>query len=125
MPVPAWTETRDASAYGKACPQPHWLGLTSETDEDCLTLNVFTPAKRTVGAPPMPVMVWIHGGGFTTGSSSDMIYDASQLSVATGAMIVTINYRLGALGFLAHPSVGANFGLWDLLKAPVTYTPPP
>jgi para-nitrobenzyl esterase len=112
-PVTAWSATRDATAYGNACPQPKWSGLTSPTDEDCLTLNVFTPAKQTAGAPAMPVMVWIHGGGFTTGSSSDQPYDASELSVATGAMIVTINYRLGVLGFLAHPSVGANFGLWD------------
>jgi para-nitrobenzyl esterase len=112
MPVTPWSETRDATAFSKVCPQPHWLGLTSETDEDCLTLNVFTSATITRGAKPMPVMVWIHPGGFTTGSSIDFI-DGGALSVATGAMIVTFNYRLGVLGFLAHPTVGANFGLWD------------
>jgi para-nitrobenzyl esterase len=112
MPVTPWSETRDASAFGHACPQPDWIGSSADTDEDCLTLNVYTPATTTRGAP-MPVMVWIHGGAFVGGTSGDPVYEGSKLSVATGAMIVSINYRLGALGFLAHPSVGANFGLWD------------
>lgn len=58
-------------------------------------------------------MVWIHGGAFTTGSSRDEIYEASKLTAATGAMIVTINYRLGVLGFLGHAAIGANFGMYD------------
>jgi para-nitrobenzyl esterase len=114
-PVTAWTETRDATAYGKRCPQPTTARAPNmnETDEDCLSLNVFTPAKKKSGEGAMPVMVWIHGGAFTTGSSRDDFYEASKLVAATGAMIVTINYRLGVLGFLAHPSLGANFGLYD------------
>jgi para-nitrobenzyl esterase len=113
-PVAAWTETREANAYGKRCPQPTTAGEvdTTDTDEDCLTLNVFTPAKRKSGEA-MPVMVWIHGGAFTTGSSRDDLYEPSKLVAATGAMVVSINYRLGVLGFLGHPSLGANFGLYD------------
>jgi para-nitrobenzyl esterase len=112
--VTAWTETRDANAFGKRCPQPTTarVASTNETDEDCLSLNVYTPAKRKSGEA-LPVMVWIHGGAFTTGSSRDDLYEATKLTAATGAMVVTINYRLGVLGFLAHPSLGANFGLFD------------
>jgi para-nitrobenzyl esterase len=112
--VTAWSETREANAFGKRCPQPSattGTASTTDTDEDCLSLNVFTPAKKTSEA--MPVMVWIHGGAFTTGSSRDDLYEASKLSAETGAMIVSINYRLGVLGFLAHPSLGGNFGLYD------------
>lgn len=113
-PVSAWTDTREANAFGKRCPQPTLTrtASTDETDEDCLSLNVFTPARRKKGEA-MPVMVWIHGGAFTTGSSRDDLYEASKLTAATGTMIVSINYRLGVLGFLAHPSIGANFGLFD------------
>lgn len=113
--VTAWSDPRDATAFGKRCPQPSTNGAvsTNDTDEDCLTLNVYTPAKAKKDAGALPVMVWIHGGAFTTGSSRDEIYEASKLTTATGAMIVTINYRLGVLGFFAHPSVGANFGLYD------------
>lgn len=113
--VTPWTETREANAFGKRCPQSSTsrVASTDETDEDCLTLNVYTPAKRKSGEQALPVMVWIHGGAFTTGSSRDALYEASKLTAKTGAMIVTVNYRLGVLGFLAHPSIGANFGLYD------------
>lgn len=115
-PVTAWTETRDANAFGKRCPQPNTttaLAGTDNVDEDCLTLNVYTPAKKSGDGAALPVMVWIHGGAFTTGSSRDDLYEGTKLTAATGAMLVTINYRLGVLGFLAHPSIGANFGLAD------------
>ena len=84
-----------------------------QSDEDCLSLNVWTPA--TTG-PPRPVMVWIHGGSFTGGSGK--IYDGRWLVSRGDIIVVTINYRLGTLGFLAHPALGppgdvGNYGLQD------------
>ncbi|PRC61248.1 carboxylesterase, partial [Mycobacterium sp. ITM-2017-0098] len=78
------------------------LELGRQTDEDCLSLNVWTPAGES--DEPRPVMVWIHGGSFVAGSSG--IYDARRLVSRGDIIVVTINYRLGALGFLAHPSLG-------------------
>lgn len=85
------------------------------TSENCLTLNVWTPARGKHG-DKRPVMVWIHGGGFVNGNSD--IYYARQLAAKGRIVVVTINYRLGALGFLAHPSLGppgdvGNYGLAD------------
>jgi para-nitrobenzyl esterase len=109
-----WSGTRDASAYGPACEQQVSADPTSE---DCLTLNIFAPAKATA-ASNLPVMVWIHGGAFTSGSGRD--FDGSAL-VQHGVVVVTVNYRLGYFGFLAHPALSAinphhvsgNFGLLD------------
>jgi para-nitrobenzyl esterase len=109
-----WTGTRDASAYGPACEQQLAFYPVSE---DCLTLNIFTPARATA-ASKLPVMVWIHGGGFFFGSGRD--WDGSAL-VQHGVIVVTINYRLGYFGFLAHPAltaisrrhVSGNYGLLD------------
>jgi len=89
--------------------------------EDCLTLNVWTPAERT---GKLPVMVWIHGGGFTIGASAQSVYDG-ELLASRGAVVVTMNYRLGALGFMAHPElssesprgVSGNYGLLDMVAA--------
>jgi para-nitrobenzyl esterase len=85
--------------------------------EDCLYLNVFAPAGSEHGARRLPVMVWIHGGSLVTGESDD--YDPAGL-VHDGVIVVTINYRLGALGFLAHPALAGrpggpsgNYGLMD------------
>ncbi len=111
---PAWTGTRDASAYGPACEQQLAFYPVSE---DCLTLNIFAPAKATATSN-LPVMVWIHGGGFVFGSGRD--WDGSAL-VRHGVIVVTINYRLGYFGFLAHPAltaisrrhVSGNYGLLD------------
>ncbi len=85
----------------------------SPRSEDCLTLNVWTPPPRD---QPRPVMVWIHGGAFLNGSGD--LYDARRLASRGDIVVVTINYRLGALGFLAHPALGAggdvgNYGLAD------------
>jgi len=109
----AWTTTRDASVFGPHCPQAASSFGTASTTEDCLYLNVYTPS--TTG--PFPVMVWIHGGGLLTGESDD--YDPSAL-VAKGIVVVTLNYRLGPLGFLSHPALTAegagssgNYGLMD------------
>jgi para-nitrobenzyl esterase len=104
-PAAAWTTTRDASAFGTHCPQPDTaFGRAANSAEDCLFLNVFKPKS---GSGPFPVMVWIHGGAFWTGESED--YDPTRL-VEQGVVVVTLNYRLGALGFLAHPALTAEGG---------------
>ncbi|MBS4728783.1 carboxylesterase family protein [Mycobacterium sp. SM1] len=113
-PAPPWPGMRDASKPGPQCIQ----GNTREhgarpASEDCLTLNVWTPAA---GGGQRPVMVWIHGGGFVNGSGD--LYNARSLAARGHIVVVTINYRLGALGFLAHPALGpagevGNYGLAD------------
>jgi para-nitrobenzyl esterase len=114
LPV-AWKGTRDATDYGPACDQPYALDPTSE---DCLTLNIYQPAGVSTSGK-LPVMIWIHGGAFITGSGRD--FDGSALAVHENLTVVTINYRLGYLGFLAHPALSAadrnhvsgNYGLLD------------
>jgi para-nitrobenzyl esterase len=111
----AWTGTRDATAYGPACEQEL---AAYPISEDCLTLNIFVPASATAKSN-LPVMVWIHGGGFIGGSGQD--FDASALATNDNVVVVTINYRLGYFGFLAHPALSAadprhvsgNYGLLD------------
>jgi para-nitrobenzyl esterase len=114
VPAPAWPGMFDASKPGLRCVQD----TTNDPDfgrrvgEDCLNLNVWSPAR----AAGRPVMVWIHGGAFVNGSAD--LYDASQLATKGDIVVVTINYRLGALGFLAHPALGpagqvGNYGLAD------------
>ncbi|HET6732343.1 MAG TPA: carboxylesterase family protein [Mycobacterium sp.] len=113
-PAPTWTGLRDATRPGPRCIQDTSTDLDRRpTSEDCLSLNVWTP-------PPSnelrPVVVWIHGGAFLNGSGD--IYNARRLTSRGGIVVVTINYRLGALGFLAHPALGApgeigNYGLAD------------
>jgi para-nitrobenzyl esterase len=98
-----WLQVRDATQYGNHCPQPTSPFGIASTTEDCLFLNVFTPSKFSF--LPRPVMVWIHGGALVTGESND--YDPTAL-VNDGVIVVTINYRLGALGFLAHPAFAAE-----------------
>ncbi len=108
-PAPAipWTGVRETKTFGASCPQPPSLLIGMDTgpqDEDCLFLNVWTPA---VDAARRPVLVWIHGGGFTGGSGRQPIYDGGVLSRRGDVVVVTINYRLGAFGFLA---LGGNHG---------------
>ncbi len=99
-----WSQVLDATTFANHCPQPASpFGVASGT-EDCLFLNVFTPSGFSI--LPRPVMVWIHGGALVTGESDD--YDPTAL-VNDGVIVVTINYRLGALGFLAHPAFAAEF----------------
>ena len=87
-----------------------------EQSEDCLTLNVWTPA---LDGRQRPVMVWIHGGGFTSGTGGSLLYRGGELVRRGDVVVVTCNYRLGALGFLAHPSLsfstqgGESVGNWD------------
>lgn len=117
-PAPAWDGVREATANGPRCMQDLAgdLELGRQTDEDCLNLNVWTPPVSGDRAEPKPVMVWIHGGSFVAGSGG--IYDSRRLVSRGDIVVVTINYRLGALGFLAHPALGApgavgNYGLAD------------
>ena len=106
---------RDATQFAPHCPQSASPFGQASTSEDCLFLNVFTPSQQRPVAPH-PVMVWIHGGAFVTGESND--YDPTKL-VGDGVIVVTINYRLGALGFLAHPALAdangqsGDYGLID------------
>ena len=117
QPAAAWKEPRDATAFGAACPQPddRFTGLTPKVqDEACLYLNVWAPKKA--GAP-LPVMVWLHGGAHRFGAGSVPFYDGKNLA-QRGVVVVTLNYRLGYLGYFSHPSLdaeneGGNFGLMD------------
>jgi len=126
VPALAWEGVRDAGEFGHACLQPPQqpTGLYSDgmapMSEDCLTLNVWTPA----GARKFPVMVWIHGGSLVGGSSSEPLYDGVKFA-QQGVVVVSINYRLGLLGYLAHPALSAgspqrlsgNYGLLDQIEA--------
>ena len=107
-PAQAWSDTRDASAFGPACPQgKSSVAMSGPQSEDCLTLNVFTPRATPArpALPLLPVMVFIHGGAFVTGGSSSA--RAELLSDAGPVVVVTINYRLGALGYLSLPALDA------------------
>jgi para-nitrobenzyl esterase len=105
QPLPAGRGTFEALDFGPGCIQTRSpMTEAAVLDEDCLTLNVWAPA-----APgPHPVMVFIHGGGFNTGASSNVIYDGTALARRHGVVLVTFNYRLGPLGFLAHPLLSAE-----------------
>ena len=124
----SWEGPRSAATFGPAC----WQRLTPESsiytrgeldrDEDCLYLNIWTAAEQASEA--RPVMVWFHGGGHTGGWSSARIFDGTALA-QKGVVLVTINYRLGPFGFLAHPALTAesphaasgNYGLLDKVAA--------
>jgi para-nitrobenzyl esterase len=117
QPAARWHGVREATAFAPHCPQVAGAFGKGSTNENCLFLNVFTPANMSKRHGNLPVMVWIHGGALVTGESDD--YDPANL-VRDGAVVVTINYRLGALGFLAHPALvgkpggaSGNYGLMD------------
>jgi para-nitrobenzyl esterase len=117
QPPAEWHGVRDATLYAPSCPQTHSFTVGPQ-DEDCLYLNVSTPRLNDHRhEKDLPVIVWIHGGGFTSGAGRD--YDPTKLT-ADGVVLVTINYRLGALGFLSHPALASspggpsgNYGLMD------------
>ena len=125
-----WDGVLDATKPGAACPQS--TGAPTQDvngfarlfgpgdlamDEDCLNLNVFVPDEATPG-DPRPVMVWIHGGAFRVGTGGSPLYDGTRLARRGDVVVVTINYRLGVLGFLNLPDVGpANVGLRDQIMA--------
>jgi para-nitrobenzyl esterase len=121
-----WSGVQSVADFGPACIQPHSVGgsiysdFPARTDEDCLFLNIWKPAH----ASKAPVMVWIHGGSLRSGNLASGLYDGSQLA-RKGVIVVTVNYRLGVLGFLAHPELTAesthassgNYGLLDQMEA--------
>jgi para-nitrobenzyl esterase len=102
----SWVAPRDAKAVGAACPQLTTPGY-AWSDEDCLTLNVWTPPR---GANAKAVLVWIPGGGFVEGSGGYQLYDGARLAAREDAVVVTMNYRVGALGFMAHPDLARELG---------------
>lgn len=130
LPAARWSGVRLANAYAASCTQALWPAVgpytkefltTGPVSEDCLYLNVWRPAGRI---KPAPVLLWIHGGGFVGGSGAAPHYDGARLA-AKGVVVVTINYRLGVFGYLAHPALTAedprhtsgNYGLQDQIAA--------
>jgi para-nitrobenzyl esterase len=136
QPHPARNGIQDATQYGPACPQsqgnPEWYRMVVEgfggnpsvvpdlenISEDCLYLNVWTPRKTT---SDLPIMIWMHGGSNVNGWAYEPNYVGDQLA-AKGAVVITVHYRLGSLGFLPlpfgdHPDRGGNYGLSDLIIA--------
>jgi para-nitrobenzyl esterase len=113
-----WPQTRSAATFGNTCPQQQrGVFAAPSNTEDCLYLNVFAPHAAAVAATKRPVMVWFYGGGLFSGESND--YDASKLVGRGNVVVVTLNYRVGALGFLSHPALNAeghafaNYGIMD------------
>lgn len=119
-----WSDPADATRVGPVCPQPTDpripLDLGAPQGEDCLTLNVWASSNTDAG-DDKPVMVWLHGGAYILGSSAQSLYHGGALAASGDAVIVTLNYRLGALGFLDLSSFGeafdTNLGLRDALFA--------
>lgn len=126
-PLLPWTETQQATKFGPACVQPVWKGSKNvysqdiePMSEDCLSLNIWAPAN----AANAPVFLWIHGGSLTGGGSKETLYDGTKLA-QRGIVVVSINYRLGVLGYLAHPQltaespnkVSGNYGLLDQVES--------
>ena len=131
QPVKPWRSVLNADHFGASCMQHvvnEFLPWTAEfmthnrVSEDCLFLNIWTPGPATTAN--LPVIVFIHGGAFTGGAGDIAVYDGTNLA-ATGLVVVTINYRLGVFGFLAHPGLTAesdhhssgNYGLLDQIAA--------
>jgi para-nitrobenzyl esterase len=124
-PVPPWTGVRKADAFGAQCMQPQVFDdivFDRPASEDCLYLNLWTPAATAEAK--LPVMVWIHGGGYLAGASHEPRHDGVRLA-RNGVVLVTINYRMGVFGFFAHPALSTadargssgNYGLLDMVAA--------
>jgi para-nitrobenzyl esterase len=121
QPAPKWEGVRAADQFGRACIQTNAaISNLPAPSEDCLFLNVWTPAKRA--EEKLPVLVWIHGGGFSAGTPAEKTYQGEWLA-KKGVVVVSIGYRLGVLGFLAHAELSAesdkhvsgNYGLLDMI----------
>ncbi len=126
-PVEPWTAVADATRYGFVCPQPVDpripIDLGAPQGEDCLTLNVWASSDTAAG-DRKPVMVWVHGGAYILGSASQPLYDGRVMAGGGEVVVVTVNYRLGALGFLElsefdgpRRRYDSNLGLRDVLTA--------
>jgi para-nitrobenzyl esterase len=119
-PLQAWAGIKKADAFGPACMQAAGaMGNTAPVSEDCLYLNVWTPAKKT--GEKIPVIVWIYGGGFSGGSTSVPMYDGTGFA-KKGVVLVSVAYRVGPFGFLAHPELSresgkgsGDYGLEDMI----------
>src|SRR6478735_9188266 len=119
-PVKPWSGVRKADAFANACMQaPNTQGNTAPVSEDCLYLNVWTPAKAA--SEKIPVIVWIHGGGYTGGSTSIPMYDGTGYA-KKGVVLVSLAYRLGPYGFMASPELSqesghgsGSYGILDLV----------
>ena len=121
QPAARWEGVRAAKEFGRACMQSNAaIKDLPAPSEDCLFVNVWTPAKRA--SERLPVMVWIHGGGFTAGTPAEQLYHGEWLA-SKGVVVVSVGYRLGVFGFLAHPGlsvesdhhVSGNYGLLDMI----------
>ena len=121
QPAPRWRGMRTADQFGPACIQTNAaIANLPVPSEDCLYLNVWTPAKSS--AEKLPVLVWIHGGGFVAGAPAEKLYHGEWLA-KKGVVFVSIAYRLGVFGFLAHPELSAesshhvsgNYGILDMI----------
>ncbi|KAK7100618.1 neuroligin-4, X-linked-like [Littorina saxatilis] len=118
-PPVAWRGVRDATTLGPRCPQHAFPDmpprLSFSDSEDCLVINVYRPARNN-STGPLPVMLWIHGGGYYIGTAN--LYDASQIATK-GVVVVAVNYRLDAFGFLCTEDDAAmgNYGLLDVIRA--------
>jgi para-nitrobenzyl esterase len=119
--ITSWTQVRTSTNFSPSCPQPNEQD-TGKFNEDCLYLNVWSTAKSP--DERLPVMLWLHGGAFNFGSASQPEYNGRNLA-QKGVVVVTINYRLGPLGFLVHPllskesahDTSGNYGLLDQIVA--------
>jgi para-nitrobenzyl esterase len=123
QPPDSWPGIRECTVFGKSSPQPVMPDLADmPQSEDCLYLNVLTPAKNTSDA--LPVMVWLHGGGYYAGSGSSALFNSFRLPLK-GVTLVTVNMRLGPMGLLAHPllskespkGVSGNYMFLDMIAA--------
>ncbi len=126
-PLPAWQGVRKATGFGPACVQPRstavhiYANPPEKMSEDCLTLNIWAPRS----AKKLPVFVWIHGGALVGGYSHEGMYDGGRMAERGEAIVVSLNYRLGILGYLAHPElskespqgISGNYGLLDQIAA--------
>ncbi|KAF9911994.1 hypothetical protein EC991_001441 [Linnemannia zychae] len=134
VPKAPFTTTHDATVYGHICPQTPkskgvaaqalaWMETTATEDEDCLNLNVYTPSLKGEGQQHLPVMLYLHGGGYTNFSGSLVVYEPGNLVSRGGVVVVTINYRLGMLGWFenvnswARSSIPGNQAFRDQILA--------